>query len=481
MDTLDVRGEVTQPDAMLGLAEARCPEPFDTLRTSPVEGLICVWAAPEAGQAARTQVCHVPVAERLLRVLQQAGLRRVAIVATSDNEMALRQTLHNVDGAGLDIHWIIVQPPDLSALRSCLEPATEAPILVVEGAYLLDPRIVQAVVGRGGCAVAYDSRPSAEAPVWVHVDGGRLRRIGGRPAGADGVYVGLVLCPRAWLAEFQGPWEEEVWLSWLDGLARKRSIVAVDVQEIEPYVAESRRPLPPFWFRIQEPADAARCKDRLVEQAQKGTLDLVAWYVHRPIENWIVRHIADLPITPNQMSLMTSLVAFGVTGLFLTGHLLPGILLALVVNVMDGLDGKLARVKGLTSRLGSLEHSFDCLYEQSWYIAFAWAMYQRTGTLLPLLLGVVMLLFDTFARHVSMQFKQVMGVSLADSAPVDRLFRRFDGRRNIYSLHMLVTILLGIPLVASFTMPLHAAVTAVVYVTRAGWHLRRADRGVGRA
>ncbi|MFQ5855441.1 MAG: CDP-alcohol phosphatidyltransferase family protein [Anaerolineae bacterium] len=474
MDTLNVRSEVTPPGAMPGLAEARCPE--------PVEGLICIWAAPEAGQAARTKVCHVPVAERLLRVLQHAGMRRVAIVATSADEMPLRQTLHNIHGVGLDIHWITVQPPDLSALRSYLPPAPEAPIiLVVEGTYLLDPRIVQAVVGQGGCAVAYDSRPSAEAPVGVYVDGGRLRRIGVRLADADGAYVGLVLCPRARLAEFQGPWEEEAWLSWLDGLARALPIVAVDVQEIEPYVAESRRALSPFWFRIQEPADAARCKDLLVERAQKGTLDLVAWYVHRPIENWIIRHIADLRITPNQMSLLTYLVAFGVTGLFLTGHLLLGVLLALVVNVMDGLDGKLARVKGLTSRLGSLEHSLDCLYEQSWYVAFAWAMYQRTGTPLPLLLGFVMLLFDTFARHVSMQFKQVMGVSLADSAPVDRLFRRVDGRRNIYSLHLLVTILLGIPLVASFTMPLHAAVTAVVYVIRAGWHLWRADRGVGRA
>lgn len=465
MDTLDVRGEVTLPGAMPGLAEA----------------LVCIWAAPEAGQVARTPVCHVPVVERLLRVLRHAGMRRVAIVATNVDEMPLRQTLHNIDGVGLDIRWITVQPLDLTALHSYLRPVPEAPILVVEATYLLDPRIGQAVVGRGGCAVVYDSRPFAGAPVGVHVDAGRLRRIGGRPADANGAYVGMVLCPRVWLADFQGPWEEEAWLSWLDGLARARPIVALDVQEIEPYVAESRRALSPFWFRIQEPADAARCKDLLVERSQKGTLDLMAWYVHRPIENWIVRHIADLPITPNQMSLLTYLVAFGVTGLFLTGHLLLGILLALVVNVMDGLDGKLARVKGLTSRLGSLEHSFDCLYEQSWYVAFAWAMYQRTGTYLPLLLGFVMLLFDTFARHVSMQFKQVMGVSLADSAPADRLFRRVDGRRNIYSLHMLVTILLGMPLVASFTMPLHAAVTAVVYVIRAGWHLGRADRGVDRA
>jgi hypothetical protein len=74
-----------------------------------------------------------------------------------------------------------------------------------------------------------------------------------------------------------------------------------------------------------------------------------------------------------------------------------------------------------------------------------------------------------------MQFRQVTGGSLADYAPFDRAFRRFDGRRNTYSLHLLLSILLGMPLVASFTMALHAAVTAAVYVVRAGRHLRQAD------
>jgi len=103
-----------------------------------------------------------------------------------------------------------------------------------------------------------------------------------------------------------------------------------------------------------------------------------------------------------------------------------------------------------------------------------------SGSLLPLALGTAMLLCDSFARHVSMQFKQVTGVSLADYAPFDRAFRRFDGRRNTYSLHLLLTILLGVPLVALFTMALHAAVTAAVYTIRATLHLRQADQGHGR-
>jgi phosphatidylglycerophosphate synthase len=254
----------------------------------------------------------------------------------------------------------------------------------------------------------------------------------------------------------------------------------MDMAELAVYVPGMRRAVKPFWCRVRSLADAQRCKSLLVESAQKGTLDVVAWYVNRPIENWIVRRIADLPLTPNQVSLFTNLVAYGVPALFLTGHFLPGVLLALAVNVLDGVDGKLARVKGLTSYLGELEHSFDLLYEQAWYLSFYWALYLQTHNLPFLALGAVMALLDSFSRHCSMQFKLVTGVSLADYAPFDRWFRRLDGRRNIYSVHILVAVLASWPVMAAWTMVAHAVLTAGVYSWRAAKHLRRMDLGHAR-
>jgi hypothetical protein len=77
-----------------------------------------------------------------------------------------------------------------------------------------------------------------------------------------------------------------------------------------------------------------------------------------------------------------------------------------------------------------------------------------------------------------MQFRQVMGVSLADSAPFDRLFRRFDGRRNIYTYYMLLGVLVGRPFYALAIMALHAFVTGTVYAVRAAHHLHAADLGL---
>jgi len=433
--------------------------------------------AGSAGEGGGTAIrlCGMPVIERLLRTLRAAGLRDVVIIAGDGEQEWLPSVRRRAKRLGLSIE---VVDPKCDAVGLGL--ASDQRVLVIEGDYVLDERILRTLlVQPDGCVVAYDSQPRSSQIVPVAVEGGQLRAIGTGVARANGGYAGATVCPARMLG-IPHEWGDGRWIRRLHTLACTHTIAALDVAAIDPYMPGSRRAVRPLWFRIRTPADAQRCKNALIESAQKGTLDVIAWYVHRPIENWIVRHIAELPVTPNQMSALTSLVGFGVAALFLSGNLLPGVLLALVVNVMDGLDGKLARVKGLTSKLGELEHSFDCLYEQAWYAGFAWGMYRLTGSLLPLVLGTVMLLCDSFARHVSMQFKQVTGVSLADYAPFDRAFRRFDGRRNTYSLHLLLSILLGVPLVASFTMALHAAITAAVYTVRAALHLRQADQGHGR-
>jgi len=439
-------------------------------QTPPCIAVISVARSMEGGTGAAIRLCGMPVIERLLRTLRATGLYDVILVAGDSEHEWLRSVRSRAERLGLSI----------KVADASLGLAPDERVFIVEGDYVLDERILRALLAQPEeCIVAYDSQPLPTQSVPVTVEDGRLRAIGTGVVTANGGYAGATVGP-ARILGLPREWADEGWAGQLSKLTQTHPITTLDVSAIDPYVPGSRRTVRPLWCRIRTPADAQRCKDSLVESAQKGTLDVIAWYVHRPIENWIVCRIADWPITPNQMSALTSLVGFAVAGLFLSSNLLPGVLLALVVNVMDGLDGKLARVKGLTSKLGELEHSFDCLYEQAWYAGFAWGMYRMSGSLLPLALGTAMLLCDSFARHVSMQFKQVTGVSLADYAPFDRAFRRFDGRRNTYSLHLLLTILLGVPLVALFTMALHAAVTAAVYTIRATLHLRQADQGHGR-
>jgi hypothetical protein len=51
---------------------------------------------------------------------------------------------------------------------------------------------------------------------------------------------------------------------------------------------------------------------------------------------------------------------------FRDGHLIGGIVLALIIGIVDGLDGKQARIRVETSVLGKIEHRFDSFFEVVW-------------------------------------------------------------------------------------------------------------------
>jgi len=418
------------------------------------------------------KLCGIPLARRLLYTLRAAGLRDVIVVTVPNGRV--REAIGTGEDLGMRVTYV--------ESFSQSEEMVGEEFLLVEGNYVLDERIIRQLVEAEGVTVAYDSRgvatlrPQAEG-VRVFVEDDRLIKIGPNLEESNGMYVGAFLCQAEALPLLTGG---GTLFEGLAQMAQERRVAALDVAAIEPYVAGMRRRVKPFWFRIHSEDDAKLCKKMLVKGAQKRTLDVLAWYFNRPIENWITLHIADLPITPNLMSGLTYIVAFSVAFLFLRGWLLPGSLLTFAVNVMDGLDGKLARAKGMATKLGHLEHSFDLLYEQSWYIALDWAVQNLRGDVLPLALGFAAVSFDSFARHVSMQFRQVMGVSLADYASFDRRFRRFDGRRNIYPIYILLGVLFGVPLYALIAIACHALITGAVYAWRAAKHLHATDMGAAR-
>ena len=131
------------------------------------------------------------------------------------------------------------------------------------------------------------------------------------------------------------------------------------------------RKLRPFWFPVPSLSNRKLAERVLLDSIQKGPPDIPAW-VHAPIETFLVSRLCKTPITPNQLTLFCNVVAWTVTILLVTGHLAWGLGLALIVGVLDGLDGKLARLKLETSKAGKLEHLFDALFENSWWLALAW-------------------------------------------------------------------------------------------------------------
>jgi hypothetical protein len=126
-------------------------------------------------------------------------------------------------------------------------------------------------------------------------------------------------------------------------------IDGVDIAGRDWHHVAMRRQLRPLWFPAPVPEQQKHAEKLLIQAAQKGCLDFPA-IVHGPIENFLISHLCRTSITPNQLTLITNIVAWAATFCFASGHLGWGAILALAVGILDGLDGKQARVKIQTSR-----------------------------------------------------------------------------------------------------------------------------------
>ena len=215
---------------------------------------------------------------------------------------------------------------------------------------------------------------------------------------------------------------------------------------------------------------------RIGFEKEKGASDLLAHYIHRPLENRIVLKLMNTKITPNQITVMTNLLAYVVAALYFFGFLLPGSILSFVVGLMDGVDGKLARAKNQTSKLGKMEHAFDLLFEFTWLISLALFLHRSSGDALPLTLSMFSILFISFYRYCYDTFSRTMGTSLDIYGGFEKAFRRIAGRRNLYNIHILIGILLGVPLYSLMSITVHAGLTAIIYAWRTAKHLHTADR-----
>ncbi len=232
------------------------------------------------------------------------------------------------------------------------------------------------------------------------------------------------------------------------------------------YSGEMRRELRAYWFPSPAP-DKRRAAERvLIEAAQKGAQDFPA-RVHAPIENLLISHLCKTAITPNQLTVFSNIVAWGATLLFATGHLAVGTALALAVGIVDGLDGKQARVKIETSKAGKLEHWFDALFEISWWIALAY-YFQSSGRL-PAAWSYLALLLcaEAAAGLAKLSVIRRFGRLIDEMGDFDRIVRLFAGRRNIYVWLFALGVLFQAPVHAFKIVAWWAAVTAAVQVPRA--------------
>src|SRR6266581_4538541 len=210
-------------------------------------------------------------------------------------------------------------------------------------------------------------------------------------------------------------------------------------------VPAHRGPVPFYVQVITTAADARAATRTLIRAAQKCALDLPALLLDPVFENRLVFWLCDRRITPNQVTLFTTLLGALIAALFLYGWLRLGILLTYAVAVLDGVDGKLARTKLQTSRLGEFEHVVDFFVEHAWYLTITIFLVTSTHNRLLWWVGGGLMLSDLIDNLLYYLGQRLRGKQLDELGMFDRGFRLIAGRRNIYAWMFMFGFWAGFP------------------------------------
>ncbi len=262
------------------------------------------------GEAPWRVVGGIPLVTRLVRSLELEGVRRVAIVCD-----AARPTADfGARLPGTQISCAVRRAGD-EISRSIGEVGSEEVALCVDGALVIDRRLLRALL-------------ASPAPCVVPP-----------PPGDDRVGLALLGPPDA--ARFGAP---------LDARDPVRRLVPGQL----PAFSEEMRGETAIVYRAARTPDAAFAAGRaLVRATQKHVMDAPARWLDPPIENAIVTRIAPTRLTPNHVTIACTVLGFAGAWLLWNGAFALALPVLYVVGWLDGVDGKLARLRLHYSTLGA--------------------------------------------------------------------------------------------------------------------------------
>jgi len=398
------------------------------------------------GTGAWEMVGGIPLVARFLHHLNGLGIEEVILLQESGlgsmdlerwrRRMRLRKV--KIDG-GKNIAAAILSTPRLAPR-----------FLYLDGAHLMDPRLMAAL-------------SIAPVPTLAHI---------ARDDEANGIVRAGILS----IDDIE-TWAEE----GIAALALRSA--PLYPEDVDAFSLEIRGVRTPYFMEVRSRDDAQEATRLLIRSQQKFVMDLPAEYIDPFFEDPLTHWLCGTAITPNMVTLAGALVASLIVWLFWHGCFVAGALLMFAVEILDGVDGKLARTKLHFSWFGQHEDVIDYFCETMIYVALGVGLTARYGGWLPCIMTVLMIVSDTTDNVLSTLAGRWHGKSIDLFGPFDVAFRRIGGRRNIYGAIFIVGFVAGFPLQTFTLAALWAAVTAIVHGIRLlqfGRTSARLSRSVGK-
>ena len=388
-----------------------------SIQKPTVKGVILVNEFFNQPQPARMialeRLCGVTLLERHIRNLKQCGAGTIIIIVPN------AQTIPSDVAERIRALGRYVEIVEEGKVELDLDKQDE--LLVVAGDYFIEKRLIEHLVKGSRPAFLIDHNPFKSV----------------QNMEPPGQYVS-VGCARVNSANLSSLFRKRIyrWEVIFRALVSDKSISQLDIGAISSYNHSIRRHRPSKWMRIKDDSDLGLAQEWIIDSAQKGSLDLPAKVLHAPIENHIVSRLCETSITPNQLTLVTNIAAWIVTWGILSGFIWLALIGAALVGIMDGVDGKLARVKIMTSKVGKLEHAFDMLFEYSWWLSLGWVLGHANPNSAAFMAGIGLIILSFTDMLVGIVFWFMLGRThnrtIDNYTPFELSVRKISGRRNIY-------------------------------------------------
>jgi len=292
------------------------------------------------------QLGGVPLVERAVRTLRDAGIDRVVVVVGYQGDQVAAAA--RLAGGPVDVVHAERWEDGNAASLAAAEPlvAGESSFLLMCGDHAFSSQALPALVAASEPAVLVDPAPTPDA--WgegtrVSIREGRVTGFGKSlpdPAIDCGVFLLDARVFRAYRQTSAGG--DHSLAGAVTRLGRSVPIRAV--------------PLPPgaWWQDIDTPDDLRLARTWLRQSLGKRSDGPVSRWLNRPISTRITMAISPARIPPGALSLFTALVGMWAAWSLSASRAVVGGIFVQAASVLDGVDGETARLQWRTSERGAL-------------------------------------------------------------------------------------------------------------------------------
>ena len=366
---------------------------------------------------------------RSIHLLREQGIREFVLVVNRWNERAYRQFMEEAFGDEIEWKLVMNDAPErengysLHLVRSHLE----GPFVLTMADHVYSRKFVDRAfrLHRGSPSAVIDEHPlhiDLEEATRVKCSGGRISKVAKNLEDYDAVDTGFF---------FLDDGVFDITASLLSEGVLPLSRV---IEELKP---ECIRVSGEAWMDVDTKGDIRRATWMLIRDATKGKGDgWISRSINRPISRLITFATVE-HLTPNTASILSFAIGI-LSSIIALLHPPSGALLYQFHSILDGVDGEIARVRLMESRVGGwMDSILDRVVDFSFLLALAFHLKPGVG-LLPWIMAAV---FGTvMVSYVSERFR---GAFCRDPYQVIPYLRWMPGRRDERIFLIMLMVLAG--------------------------------------